>query len=116
MALAVERLRELPACRQLFAALGTDGLDRLAASFYTAPISTAELRARRRRKASAMISVGYPRTIICSPAFGRLTRRQAAVTVLHEALHHAGLFEYPQKPGAPRSAEIDRQVKVGCDL
>ncbi len=115
MALAVQRLRERPACRQLFAALGADGLARLAATFYTAPISTAELRTCR-RKASAMTSVGCPRTIICSPSFGQLTRRRAAVTLLHEALHHAGLSEYPHEPGALRSAEINHLVKVSCGL
>ncbi len=116
VSLAAERLRESPACRKLFTALGADGFDILAATFYTAPISKAETGSCDRRHASAMTSVGGRRTVLCSPSFGELSRRQAAVTLLHEALHHAGLSEYPREPGAPRSSEINRAVKLSCGL
>ncbi len=115
MALAAEQLRKQAACRLLFAALEADGLECLASTFYTAPISNAEIRSCERRNASALTSVGGRRAVLCPASFGRLRRRQAAVVLLHEALHHAGLSEFPE-PGAPRSAEINRMVKVSCGL
>ena len=116
MELAVKRLNERSACRELFSALGASGLDILSATIYTAPISTAEDEVCQQRNAAALTLVGGRRTILCSPAFSRLSRWQAAMILIHEALHHAGLSEYPLASDAPRSSEINQRVKVSCGL
>jgi hypothetical protein len=39
-----------------------------------------------------------------------------AMALIHEALHHAGLPEYPQKREAMLSGEINNLVMRSCDL
>jgi hypothetical protein len=46
--------------------------------------------------------VGSPSTFVCR-LFQRLGDERAAVVLIHEALHHAGLTEYPQDPEAMTS-------------
>ncbi len=112
--LAVQGLGERPDCGELFAALGADGREKLQATIYSGPISSAESELCRRRHAAALTTVRGRRTIICSPTFGELRLGRAAVVLLHEALHHAGLTESPADPGAQSAREIDRMVAVAC--
>ncbi len=41
---------------------------------------------------------------------------RVAMALIHEALHHAGLPEYPQKPKAMLSGEINNMVMASCDF
>jgi hypothetical protein len=114
--LAAQRLRELPECSQLFAELSTDGLARLRATRYQSVADTGGDRVcGRGLDAAAFTMVNSPRTIIC-PAFDRLTVEDAAVIVLHEALHSAGQTEWPLDPNAPNSGQINRMVRAACGL
>ena len=65
--------------------------------------------------AAAFTLVGSPRTVVC-PGFDRLAIEEAAVIVLHEALHSAGLGERPLDPDAPNGGEINRLIRVACGL
>ena len=114
MPLAAKLLREHRSCEALFTNLEADGLELLAKTIYSAPVSKLESRLCRTRRAAALTTVGGVRTILCSPTFERLTIREAALRLLHEALHHAGLPEYPNEPDAMTSSQINRLVRKNC--
>ena len=114
--LAAEQLRDVPACAKLFADLGADGIERLRATRYQAVADTGGERVcGRGLGAAAFTMVSSPRTIIC-PSFDRLAVEDAAVIVLHEALHSAGRTEWPADPNAPNGGQINRTVRIACDL
>lgn len=114
--LAAERLGDSPRCAAMFSRLGADGLARLRENRYLPAAGTGVERVCSRGVgAAAFTTVGNSRTVIC-PGFGRLDPKQAAVIVLHEALHSAGLPESPQTPGAMTSAEINDWVADRCGL
>ena len=64
---------------------------------------------------SAFTEVGSSVTYLCRD-FGRLAPEQAAIRLVHEALHHAGLPEAPADPTALASAEINELVARDCRL
>jgi hypothetical protein len=113
---AAERLHSRGTCRALFSELGTDGLARLRDTRYQAAAEVgAERVCRRGTGVAAFTAVGSPRTIVC-PGFDSLTVKQAAVIILHEALHFAGLPEGPPTPGAMSSTEINDMIADRCGL
>ena len=109
--IAEGRLRELASCRELFKALGSDGNEELNQSAYHWAARGGDCR----RDASAYTWVGTSRTCLC-PNFGHLSSRGAAVTLIHEALHHAGLTEQPSDPLAMTSGQINQLVATSCML
>jgi hypothetical protein len=114
--IADHRLRDFPRCSQLFDDLGADGGARLRATRYQSAVEVGGERiCRRGAGVAAFTAVGNPRTIIC-PGFGRLDVKKAAVIVLHEALHFAGLPESPPTPGAMNSSEINDRIADRCGL
>jgi hypothetical protein len=114
--LADERLRNLPACSSLFDDLGADGLTRLRATRYQSVADVGGERVcGRGLGAAAFTTVGNLRTVIC-PGFDRLGSDEAAVIVLHEALHSAGLGEWPLDPDGQNGGEINRMVRLACGL
>jgi hypothetical protein len=114
---AADRLRAVDSCAALFHALGANGLEKLAAATYHAPA-----RGRRerefclRRGGAAFTEINGTQIAICPVAVGRLTRWEAAMILIHEALHHAGFPEAPAVPGALTSREINRLVRRSCRL
>jgi hypothetical protein len=109
--IAVERLREVASCRELFAGLGADGLEKLARTIYLPP-QPGEGRTCRGR-VTAFTGVGQPHTRLC-PAFADLSTDQAVTIVLHEALHFAGLDERPHDPRGLTPLQINRMVESAC--
>ena len=63
--------------------------------------------------AIAYTEVGSSVTRLC-PEFARLSDRRAAITLLHEALHYAGLGEKPRYPDGLTSDQITRLVARAC--
>lgn len=122
--LAFERVREIEACGELFTRLGADGLEMLNTSLY---LEADSLQARTRicgrdgaasswgGKTLAYTQVGAASTWICR-SFARVPADIAAVTVIHEALHHAGLTEWPSDRTAMTSEQITRMVKKACEF
>lgn len=109
--LALTRVQELPACGGLFAALGADGAEVLSATLYfPAPGGR---NATTCRNAAAYSFVGEAPTFLCSE-FGSLTDQHAALVLVHEALHHAGLTERPSDPLALSSVVINEKVRKAC--
>ncbi len=109
-----ERLRNYASCRALFARLGSDGAVKLnGASYY--PASAEQERRYCRRDVFALTTVGGSAIILCR-RFVRLSGQQAAIILIHEALHLAGQTEYPAAPEAPDSSAITEMVMTGCRL
>lgn len=122
--LAAKRVREIEACGDLFAQLGVDGIDMLSTSLYL------QVDSHRREvqvcgrdgaasswggKTLAYTKVGAPATWICRH-LARVPAEVVAVAVIHEALHHGGLTEWPSDRLAMTSEEITRMVKKACEF
>lgn len=120
--LAVERLRESASCRDLFARLGADAFEVLATGLYF-PVDSyrreVEVCGRNAAASSrggenlAYTVVGGAPTFLCRH-FARVSTETAAVAVIHEALHHAGLTEWPHDRLAMTSPEITEMVREAC--
>jgi hypothetical protein len=109
--LAVQKLSTEPGCRDLFAELGADGREMLSTTlYYQADLKTEKQVCSR---ALAFTIVGGAPTWVCQ-RFARLNDRRAAAVLLHEALHHAGMGEWPNDPDGPTPAEIDELVADAC--
>ena len=122
--LAVERVREVESCGDLFAELGADGLEMLTTGVYL-PVDSyrreVEFCGRNSAVSSegaanlAYTTVGCAATWICRH-FARVSKETAAIALIHEALHHAGLNEKPRDRMAMSSIEITRMVKRACEF
>jgi hypothetical protein len=109
---AVEHLRDNPECRDLFAALGADGLEKLSITSYRQSNLMME-RSLCEGGVSAITVVECPQVRLCK-RFARLGTVQAAATLIHEALHFAGMSEKPLDPQGLEPRQIDRMVKEAC--
>lgn len=122
--LAVHRVREVESCGDLFNRLGANGLETLSTGLYF-PVDSyrreVEVCGRNSATSSegaenlAYTTVGGAPTWICRH-FARVSTETAAVAVIHEALHHAGLTERPHDRMAMSSIEITRMVKRACEF
>ncbi len=111
---ALERIQEMKECRDLFTDLGADPMATLSrVSFY--PMGHREALPNMCRGADAYTMVGGGPTWLCRD-FWRLTDKRAAMIIIHEALHHAGLTEWPKDPDGMRSMAINRMVAEHCGL
>lgn len=121
--LAVKRLRQEPACQQLFTDLGANGLERLANMIYIPAPEGATVNGVDEVAAGkddpyrliAFTNVGSP-LIRLTELFAHQTTDNAAAFLIHEALHFAGLGEWPSDPRGLKSPEITRLVADRCDL
>lgn len=110
---ATQRVRGEAACRRLFEELGADGPTTLESSLYFG----ADIRQEKRlcKGTVAFTTVGARPTYLCR-AFSRLPANRAATALIHEALHQAGMSEWPLDPQAMEPAQIDRLVRRSCGL
>lgn len=111
--IAIERVSTTPQCAGLFEALGADPLETLKTGLYFPANPARETSACRR--SFAQTYVGEAPTWICR----RITSysdEQAAMVVIHEALHHAGLPEKPHDKKAMSSGQINDLVEKSCNL
>jgi len=120
--LAVERVRENEACADLFTRLGADGINMLKTGLYLPVHSYLHEIAVCGRdpttnswgaKNLAYTKVGGTPTWICRH-FPRVSTETAAIAIIHEALHHAGLGERPHDRMAMSSIEITEMVATEC--
>ena len=111
---ALERVRDIPSCRALFETLDASGVEMITNSFYIAP-SVAEKRELCTGGVTAFTQVGSRVTRLC-PGFGDVDRLTAALLLIHEALHSAGMLESPSTAGALTPSEINRLVRQACEL
>lgn len=113
-AVATNRIRSLPACADLFAALDADGIEMLRKAMYF-PIEDRRFANRFCAAHSAFTYVGGPTVWVCRD-FHQLPDLSAATIVIHEALHHAGLTEWPADPSGMTSREINTAIRNRCKL
>ncbi len=111
---AMERVRTLSGCRALFDRMGGDGVQALADARYSAATAIGAEDACRHGVAAFTV-VRSPLSYLCA-AYGTLDTRHAAATLIHEALHYAGLTERPSDPRGLSTDEINRMVRVHCGL
>ena len=111
-AVAVSRATNVGACAALFRDLGADPVELLGRSLYYPAASNGDNPACANGM-MAFTSVGTPVTWVCD-RFRRLSTEKAALALLHEALHFAGLPEQPHDPNAMTSSEINDMVKDRC--
>ncbi len=111
---AIERVQKVEECSDLFTNLGADPIATLSrVSFY--PIGFREALPDMCRGVDAYTMVGGGPTWLCRD-FWRLTDKRAAMIIIHEALHHAGLTEWPKDPDGMRSVAINKMVAEHCGL
>lgn len=111
--IAIQRINDVPECAGLFSRLHADALETLKTGLYF-PANVARETSVCSRS-FAQTYVGEPPTWICR----RITSysdEQAAMVVIHEALHHAGLPERPQDKKAMTSGQINDLVSGACGL
>jgi hypothetical protein len=110
---AMQRLDQSAQCRALFIDLGVNGAEMLSTTLYY----PASLKLEKQLCADALgwTTVGAAPTFLCR-RFSKLSNRRAASVLLHEALHHAGLDEWPHDPGGLPPSAIDDLVEQACGL
>lgn len=116
MRLAGERLNRESSCRAMFLPLTDNPMQALHLTSYHLAGVGPETRACEAQGVVAYTTVGGHRTHLCPPLFERLNTKQAAQVLLHEALHRAGLNEWPPDPDGMTSAEINAMVQQSCNL
>lgn len=111
--LAEAEVRDNPACSALFARYHADGARILAAVEFDA--ATIELLGEpcSRTGVAAFTTVSGRRIWLC-PHFGDLKVPAAAMILIHEALHAAGLSERPADPRGLLPFAINRLVAASC--
>ncbi len=118
--IANDRINTLPACSGLFRKLGSEASDTLGSVFILPAQDQHEKSVCSRVVALTMM--GTSKTWVCQ-SLAKLSDKQVAMVLIHEALHHAGLRERPKKLGtrirdrtAKTSAEINQMVSISCRL
>jgi hypothetical protein len=110
--LAVRLAGQSSGCQSLFAKFGARGEELLARTIYV-PATADQERRLCRRGVKAVTEVGSPVTRLCAE-FSELPRARAALALIHEALHFAGLPEQPWSADAMTSTEINEMVRGNC--
>jgi hypothetical protein len=113
--LALQQVRDVDSCAALFTDLGAEGIATLSTTIYRPATRSKDMKTCRSSGAVAFTTVGRPHTRVCK-GFASLPQRQAAMFLIHEALHHAGLGEWPHNSDALKSTQINRLVRKSCKL
>lgn len=111
-ALAIRMVRLTPACSAMFEPFHAEAVESLTSTLYAVPTALEGTRICDGRVAAFTV-VGGRVTKLC-PEFGGLHPRDAALTLVHEALHSAGMPESPTTPNALTSQEISALVAGAC--
>ena len=110
--LALQMVRPDSTCSALFEPFHAAAVESLASALYAAPTDR-EVTRICVGGVAAFTLVGSRVTKLC-PEFGNLHPREAALTLIHEALHSAGMPESPATPNALTSQEINALVARAC--
>ncbi len=108
---ALESLQSKPACATLFTERGVVGFELLLKVSF-APAAEGD-RATCTRSVGAVTEVGGRQIRLC-PSFETLSPFSAALVLIHEALHDAGMGENPPDTGSLTSGEINQLVRARC--
>jgi hypothetical protein len=97
----------------MFHALDADGIELLETAAYVLADARAEEKVCD--GAVAFTIVGGRWTCVCR-SFALLSELDAATVILHEALHQAGLGEWPLDRNGSKSVDITAAVRHRCGL
>lgn len=111
--LAEEEIRHASSCSALFGKFHADGAQLLAAIEFEAATIDVVSDTCSRSGVAAFTTVGGRKIWLC-PHFGDLTVPAAAMIIIHEALHAAGLTERPADPRGLLPQEINQLVAASC--
>lgn len=111
--IAEDRLCNMPQCMQLFDPLSADGYSVLLSTTYLDGRSTSECQ--NNQNWGAWTRVNSKTVYLCGP-FETASGPGAATNLIHEALHSAGMTEYPGDPAAMTSVDINNMVQSNCNL
>jgi len=111
---ANDRLSNNPDCAQMFTDLNANGANVIANTTYRDGTSTDKCQSSP--DAGAWTEVSGSVVYLCGSQFTNQSVDEAAVIVIHEALHDAGLTENPPDTTAKTSAEISAMVRQKCGL
>ena len=114
--LARNLLAEDEDCRRLFQPFGRSVDNVLSQATFRVAESRTGRSTCSERSAAAFTTVGGSTTHLCPRRFAELTVSKAAVILIHEALHQAGMTEWPMDPAALRSSEVNQLVRDRCGL
>ncbi len=109
--LVQQRLSERPACTALFSEIKADGVETLERTFYYP--ANALMEQRMCWHTYAFTRVGRRSTWICRRMW-QLPLDPFALVLVHEALHQAGLKEWPQTKSATDSRAVNARVAAAC--
>jgi len=110
--IASQRVQDVQSCSDLFAQFGVNAMETLDRAVYMPVFSSHKVK-KVCGQNLAYTFVGAPSTFIC-PKFERVSDQHAAMVIIHEALHTAGLEEAPTNPGAKTSQQINSMVAKNC--
>ena len=113
---ATKRVRKNQRCRSLFDPYTTNGVEAFELTSYHLAGPGSRVDACGQQGVVAFTTVGGHRTHLCSAVFSRLNTPRAATVLIHEALHRAGMSEWPLDPEGKTSAEINLMVQRSCNL
>lgn len=111
--LAQHRIRNNPRCSALFTRLGANGLQLLASIRFEEATSDRIRGTCMQKRAAAYTQVGGRQISLC-PGFGVISGPDAALILIHEVLHDAGMSEKPADPNGLTSQEINDLVGASC--
>ena len=101
----------LPPCAGLFSDLGADGTEALTKTlYYPADPYREKVLCRR---APVFTWMGASQTYVCR-RFSSLPLDDAAESLIHEALHHVGLTEWPADRKGMHQYEITAMIRLAC--
>ena len=112
---ALSRLHRLPLCRALFDGLRLRANEVLGSTPYELAREP-EIVARCRKKGVVAVSYVHGKRIHLCEGFYSLSLNERAVIIIHEALHGAGMSEWPSDPQASTAGEISLIVEKACLL
>ncbi len=110
--LAQSNIRANAGCSALFGRFGKNGND-LLASIEFEGANFEKLGDPCRSGVAAFTQVGRRLIRLC-PSFATLSLPAAAVILIHEGLHSAGMSEKPFDPNGLKPQEINRLVAASC--
>lgn len=110
--IALDRVLEVPECGAMFTELGAEASATLGRMYFH-PIGWHELKPDVCNGSAVYTLVGGGPIWVCR-RFSRLSDSQAAMLIIHEALHLAGLTERPRDANGMTSAAINGMVSKRC--
>lgn len=111
---ATNKLNNTPDCEKMYDDLGANGPNVLSRTTYRDGTGSAACNSHP--SAAAVTQPGSFTVLLCGTNFTNLSASGAAVVVIHEGLHSAGLNENPPDPSAMTSDQINQMVMSKCGL